>query len=87
MRPTFRFRKGESLFTASATCTAGAGQPRYLFFIRDTLGAWQTVCPYQSSGACVWDTTGLPKGAYGLQVWARQQGSARAVETTGKVRR
>jgi len=58
-------------FTASSS---GCPNPVYEFWLQDTTGAW-TMKQAFGAGTWTWDTTGLPTGAYTIEVWANQQGS------------
>jgi hypothetical protein len=66
------------IFTASATGTTGNYQYQYL--LRNPAGVWTVVQAYSSTPTWTWNTTGGPSGAYFLQVWARNTGSASAYE-------
>jgi hypothetical protein len=61
------------VFTAAAT---GCPNPTYEFWLQPPGGAWQILQAYSSSPSVTWNTAGLASGAYLLDVWVRQSGSA-----------
>ncbi len=70
------------IITGSAIC---AGTPQYRFWVRPPGGVWKIVQDYGATARYSWATTGKPKGAYGLEVDVRDQGSAAAYETVANL--
>ena len=60
-------------FNAAAIGTSGNYQ--YLFYLRNSQGAWSLVQPYGSSSNWTWNTASGQPGTYGIQVWARNTGT------------
>jgi hypothetical protein len=65
------------LMTATGTC---AGTPTYRFWVRGTSGAWSILQDYSTTSTYSWPTSGLPTGAYGLEVDVRGLGSTDVYE-------
>ena len=66
------------VLTGGAACM---GTPVYRFLVRSPSGTWVVVQGYSTAAAYTWNTTGLAKGTYGLEVDVRNQGSADGYET------
>ncbi len=64
-------------FNAAAT---GGVTPQYYFTWRDTALGWHVGQAYSATSSWIWNTTGLPAGAYMIQVWARSAGSGSPYE-------
>jgi hypothetical protein len=62
----------------SGTCSNQA-TAEYKYWVRNPAGQWSAACNWKP-GSCSWDTTGLPEGQYGLQVWSRARGSSAGYE-------
>ena len=68
-------------FAATALC---AGTATYRFSLQAPGGSMTVMQPYGTSDTWTWNTTGLPFGAYTVQVEARNQGSAATADTSAR---
>lgn len=68
-------------FTATATACA---QPQYQFLVQPAGGSW-TIAQAYGGPAFTWNTATLAAGTYGIDVWARDQGSGAAHEAVDVV--
>ncbi|HLQ62957.1 MAG TPA: glycosyl hydrolase family 18 protein, partial [Candidatus Acidoferrales bacterium] len=60
------------------TLTAGdadCASPQFAFWVRPRGGSWSLLRSYDPSPTVPWNTSGLPGGAYDLDVWVRQASS------------
>jgi hypothetical protein len=55
--------------------SAGCTSPVYEFWLRYPGGSWYMLRAFGSGNSWVWNTTGYPKGAYVVHIWANEEGS------------
>jgi spore germination protein YaaH len=70
------------VLTGSASCP---GTAQYRFWVRDLSGRWTIVQDYSASSTFSWNTAGLAKGVYGLEVDVRDQGATVSYETVANL--
>jgi hypothetical protein len=70
------------VLNGSASCLAA---PTYRFWVRPPGGAWVIARDYSTAATYSWNTTGLARGVYGLEVDARDQGSTAPYETVANL--
>ena len=68
-----------TIITFTATST-GCTNPQYLFYVQLSNGTW-TIARNYGGPTFVWNTAGLPAGAYHVDVWVRQLSHTASYET------
>jgi carboxypeptidase family protein/Big-like domain-containing protein len=66
--------------TVAATCSSDQ-TPLYRFSVKPPGGDWKIVRDFTPSGTFEWDTTGLPRGSYGIKADVHRAESATSIET------